>query len=189
MAAFLQTIIGAVASILGGYLGVRWQARTAGEVARGIRHAERREQALFALNARVAEVAGQVDFDYRSAEADPDAWYRAWAAMHRDVAALRDMWETDVSGKIPDRSVQDRYHDVRRQFQDCINRFGTPASRLPDGVMPDEFIRDAGRLLALLGWLRNEVESKVEGLVSPPARTSHLRRRLQTVTHLRRPTL
>lgn len=58
--AFVQTLIGAAAAIVGGVGAALWQTARADDVARRIRKAERREQALIDLNALVTVIYGQL---------------------------------------------------------------------------------------------------------------------------------
>lgn len=175
MAAIVQTIIGALAAIAGGVLAVWWQERHASEMARRIRREERREEALRTFHAKTVEITERVDRDYRAAENDPGAWRKAWESVYSAVDELRRLWETDTSGKIPDESVAARYLEVRGQLHDCVGRFGTP-DRPAASADAKDFVRDAGRLLMLLGELSKETRARVDELLAETTVTKGNRR-------------
>jgi len=165
MTAFVQTIIGALAAIGGGMLTAWWQEQHATETARRIRREERREEALRAFHAKTIEIVERIDQDYRAAENDPGAWREAWESAYPTVDELRKLWESDASGKIPEESITARYLEVRGQVHDCIGRFGTPDRTIASAEAKD-FVRDAGRLLMLLGELSKETRSRVDELLA-----------------------
>jgi hypothetical protein len=102
MSAILQTIIGAAAAIVGGFVGAWWQTRRADDIARRIRRDERREQALLALIPKATDVAhglanirSEVDFTPRS------------QAARAVISEFLELWFGDWSVVIPDPAVQD----------------------------------------------------------------------------------
>ena len=167
-AAMWQTLIGAAAAIVGalvgGFFGAWWQVRHGVALARNIRHEERREAGLFAWNAKVVEVTDGVDRAYRCAEHDPAACPTTWADMYGQIEGLRTTWEGSVSGQIPDQSIVTKYLDVRRQARDCVGRFGVPTDPPVITGTAEEFVRDTGLLLMLLGELGKELACTIEGL-------------------------
>jgi hypothetical protein len=93
MSATLQTIIGAAAAIIGGFVGAWWQTSRADSSARRIRWEVRREQALLALTTKV----GQVIELLADAARVPDSaaltgqYGYAYGAVHE----LRQLWGTN----------------------------------------------------------------------------------------------
>ena len=69
MSPVLQTVIGAIAAIAGGFLAAWWQTSRADKIARTIRRAERREEGLLVLNVKVTDVHAAIDRIYQAAEA------------------------------------------------------------------------------------------------------------------------
>jgi hypothetical protein len=91
MSAILQTIIGAVAALGGGFLAAWWQTSRADKVAQKIRAAERRESGLIALNSKITDVVGDLREITRTRRG------HAAAGWHDDalklVSGLIDFWE------------------------------------------------------------------------------------------------
>jgi hypothetical protein len=174
MTVWAPTLIGAVAAIAGGWIGGWWQGRHATTIARHIRREERREAGLMALNAKATEVTAGCDRAYRVAESDHDQWQVSWADMYGHVEQLRLLWETDISARVPDTGVVQAYNAVRGQAHDCASRFGVPGEHRTLTAGPQDFVRDAGRLLMLLGELRKSAGSQL-GLLLKPAQARALR--------------
>jgi len=124
--AHVRRAIGAAAAIAGGYLAVRWQARHATEVAQRIRGEERREDGLFALRAKVNDVSGRIDASYRSVECSP--FLSPWPDVYTAAAELRELWQTELSGKIPDKVIVSKYLEFDGRVRDCVPE---PYPRLP----------------------------------------------------------
>jgi hypothetical protein len=171
-AAMWQTLIGAAAAIVGalvgGFFGAWWQIRHGVALARNIRREERREAGLFAWNAKVVEVIDGIDRAYRCAEHDPAACPTAWADIHGQIEGLRTTWEGGVSGQIPDQSVLTKYLDVRAQAHNCVSRFGVPTDPPVITGTTQDLVRDAGRLLMLLGELGKDLARTIDGLREAP---------------------
>jgi hypothetical protein len=103
MSAILQTIIGAAAAIVGGFVGAWWQTRRADDIARRIRREERRETGLVALAGKAGDVLDHLRVLSGVAEAAPDTGQ--YEAARQAIEELRQLWLTELSTVIPDRAV------------------------------------------------------------------------------------
>jgi hypothetical protein len=166
MTVWVTTCIGAVAAIAGGWVGAWWQARHTSTLARQIRREERREAGLMTLNATVTEISELCDRAYRVAERDPDQWHTSWTDTYNQVERLRLVWESTIAATVPDTDVVQAYTAARGQAHDCLARFGAPANPPAGSADPKEFVRDAGRLLMLLGELKKATSSQLDPLLT-----------------------
>jgi hypothetical protein len=153
-------LVGGAASYLASLKAVRWQFKHAAQVARYIRLDERNEQGLLALAAILAEVQPRVDRAYRLVESAPSL--APWPEIYVAADELRVRWNTDLAGKILNRSVVAKFADWDREIRQCTPTPEPPAS--PPESLPDEFVKQLGRSLARLGWLAIEVEDEVKRL-------------------------
>jgi hypothetical protein len=128
MSAILQTVIGAVAAIVGGVLAAWWQTSRAYKIARTIRRAERREEGLLELNQKVAEVHGVIDRVYRAAEHGQST--SQYQNARQELNGLHEFWDARSLGVIPDQSRH------RHLSSTDHGRSRTPAERECGGRPP-----------------------------------------------------
>jgi len=167
LSGLVGALIGGALAVVGALLGARRQARDTVTMARQIRREERREAGLLASKAKVAEVVKVCDTAFRAGERVPDQWRASWATMYDAVEQLRLLWNADVSAKMPDHSVVAAYGDVRGQASDCASRLGTPGDQRVPAAGPQDFQREAGRLLMLLGELGKAIDGQLADLDAP----------------------
>jgi hypothetical protein len=169
MFALVQTLIGAAAAIVGGLVGAVWQTRRADDVARSIRRAERRENALLSLNAAVASILAELDPLYRQAEGGQTPFQYQEAL--RLVAELTSRWETESSAVIPDQDVINAYVDVRAAAHDGLPSGADFVRHMSDLQAADpeatkNFVRDLGRVLFLLGELKKVTQKRIDDVLT-----------------------
>src|SRR5260221_10707628 len=105
----LQTLIGGVLAIVGGFLAAWWQVTRSDNVAQAIRRAERRESALIRLNAEVAAAVRDIMRLYsdarklvlRSIRNRPHE-LADYEPAHRVVRELCSHWYDEASAVISD---------------------------------------------------------------------------------------
>ena len=103
MSAILQTIIGAAAAIVGGFVGAWWQTRRADDVARRIRREERQEQALLALFSKASDVSERLaNIRFAAATVPLTSQYEA---ARQAVSELRELWDTNLMAGIGDLTI------------------------------------------------------------------------------------
>jgi hypothetical protein len=155
MSAILQTIIGAVAAIVGGFVGAWWQTRHADDVARSIRHEERQEQALLALFSAASSVLERLGGIRRAAASMPLT--SQYQAASQAASELRQRWTADLIAAIRDRAISDA-------MWTCYNRSGDLLPGGADAMMQytednpgakaEHFLRDLGEVIQLAVVLR-----------------------------------
>jgi hypothetical protein len=162
--AFMQTLIGAVAAIVGGLGAALWQTARADDVARRIRKAERREQALIDLNALVTLSYGQLLTLYRRAEGGQNAAQYIEARQSLDTFAAN--WDSRWSGIISDPSVVTAYAFFNAAVQEALPSTGTlqRVRELSAGDRADgqRFLRDLGHVVGTLDDVMKAVQEQVE---------------------------
>ncbi|HEY5399211.1 MAG TPA: hypothetical protein VIL16_27890 [Trebonia sp.] len=110
MSAVLQTVIGAVAAIAGGFLVAWWQTSRADTIARTIRRAERREEGLLELNEKVTEVHDAIERVYSAAEHGQST--SQYQNARQELNGLHVFWDGRSVGVIPDQAVIDAYRTI-----------------------------------------------------------------------------
>jgi hypothetical protein len=103
MSAILQTLIGAAAAIVGGFVGAWWQTRRADDIARRIRQDERQEKALLDFIAKATEAQSRIDAIYHAAKTVPLT--NQYEAARQAVEELRQLWNGGWAYVIPDQAV------------------------------------------------------------------------------------
>jgi hypothetical protein len=103
MSAILQTLIGAAAAIVGGFVGAWWQTRRADDIARRIRQEERQEKALLDFIAKATEAHSRIDAIYHAAKTVPLT--NQYEAARQAVEELRQLWNGGWAYVIPDQAV------------------------------------------------------------------------------------
>ena len=172
MSAVLQTVIGAIAAIAGGFLAAWWQTSRADAVARNIRRAERREQGLLELNQQVAQALIDVGEAYRSVDyahkkssiRDPAIHYYG---SRKSLDRLHVFWDHKSVGVIPDQTVINAYRAL----------IATEQKHLPGGELgvvrsgeisggggenDQRLVEDLGHIIRRLEELKREIQHKVE---------------------------
>jgi hypothetical protein len=175
-----QTIIGAVAAIAGGFVGVWWQTGRAGKVARNIRRAERREDCLLTLNAKLSVTNGAFRALYNEAEHSQARSQYLRALML--IEELRQLWDGSSSGAILGQAVINAYTEFDIAVHDELPAGEPGAERQREISTGDadtgrRFVRDLGHVLGLLDDLKNEVQRQVEDLRQPDVEVRRLRLR------------
>jgi hypothetical protein len=170
--AFVQTLIGALAAIVGGLGAAFWQTARADDVARRIRRAERHEKALIDLNALVTDIYGQLLALYRQAEHGQSAAQHNQARQALDTLAQH--WDSRSSGIISDPQIVAAYAYFNVAVQEGLPATGT-LQRVQELSAGDEaagrrFLRDLGRVVGTLDELGKAVREQVELLDSEPSR-------------------
>jgi len=169
--ALVQTLIGAVAAIIGGLGAALWQTARADDVARRIRKAERREQALIDLNALVTVISGQLLALYRRAEGGQNAAQYTEARQALDTIAVH--WDSHSAGIISDPSIVTAYAYFNAAVQEGLPSTGTlqRVQELSTGNRAggQQFLRDLGQVVGRLDELRNAVQEQVKLLDSKPS--------------------
>jgi hypothetical protein len=188
--AFVQTLIGALAAIVGGLGAALWQTAHADDVARSIRRAERHEQALIELNALVTDIYGQLLALYRQAERGQSAAQHNQARQALDTLARH--WDSRSSGIISDPPIVTAYAYFNAAVQEGLPATGT-LQRVEELSAGDEaagqrFLRDLGRVVGTLDELRKAVREQIELLDSEPSqrRISLLLRKVRALARKRR---
>jgi hypothetical protein len=169
--ALVQTLIGAVAAIVGGLGAALWQTARADDVARRIRRAERREQALIDLNALVTVIYGQLLALYGRAEGGQNASQYIETRQALDKLAVH--WDSNSSGIISDLSILTAYAHFNAAVQEKLPATATlqRVQELSTGNPADgqRFLRDLGHVVGTLDELRKAVQEQVELLDSKPS--------------------
>jgi hypothetical protein len=162
-----QTVIGAAAAIVGGLGAALYQTNRADNVARRIRHDERREQALLELDALASGLQARLDGLYRQVVEHGQGPWQYQEALNV-VTELAQHWRSKSSGIISDPPIVDAY-----------NALDVAAERLPRGAEYVAFMsnlqsgdpepvrafgRDLGQVLTRLDGLRQTVHVQVESL-------------------------
>jgi hypothetical protein len=165
--AFVQTLIGAVAAIIGGLGAAFYQTNRADKVARRIRYDERREGALLELDALASALQSRLDALYRQVERGQTQWQYQEAL--NVLGELAQHWRGKLSGVIPDQEIVNAYNavDVASQRLPQGGEYVPFMSNLqandPDTLQ--RFKNDLGYVLEKLGELRNHVHEQVEKLL------------------------
>jgi hypothetical protein len=107
MSAILQTLIGAAAAIVGGFVGAWWQTRRADDIARRSRREERRERALLDLWTKAGDIAERLARIRRAAASQPLTGQ--YEAARQAVDELTSFYAWDVQAVIPDQAVRDAW--------------------------------------------------------------------------------
>jgi hypothetical protein len=166
MSSFWSTIIGAAAAIIGGLGAVVWQTRRADDIAQRIRRQERREQALFALSAKVQEVYSRLASIRPMAGTSPlTAQYFAASQALRELLQL---WQTTWAAVIGDRPIRDACLVLTTRTADLLPG-GDQAMLYPESepaAKAAHFARDLQELLGLTDALGNEVIRATAPLLS-----------------------
>lgn len=169
--AFVQTLIGALAAIVGGLGAALWQTARADDVARRIRRAERHEHALIDLNALVTDIHGQLLALYRQAEHGQSVAQHNQARQALDTLAQH--WNSHSSGVISDPPIVTAYAYFNVSVQEGLPATGTlqRVQELSAGgeAAGRRFLRDLGRVVGTLDELRKVVREQVELLDSEPS--------------------
>jgi hypothetical protein len=160
-----------VAAIVGGLGAALWQTARADDVARRIRRAERREQALIDLNALVTDIYGQLLALYRQAERGQNAAQHNQARQALDTLAQH--WDSRSSGIISDPSIVAAYANFNVAVHEGLPATGT-LQRVQELSTGDQaagksFLRDLGHVVGTLDELRVTVREQVELLDSKPS--------------------
>ncbi len=189
--AFVQTLIGTLAAVVGGLGAALWQTAHADDVARRIRRAERHEEALIDLNALVTEIYGQLLSLYRQAEHGQSAAQHNQARQALDTIAQH--WDSRSSSIISDPPIVDAYTHFNVAVQEGLSATGT-LQRVRELSAGDEaagrrFLRDLGRVVGTLDELRKAVREQVELLDSEPSqrRASVWLRKVRVLVRKRQP--
>lgn len=168
--ALAQTLIGAVAAIVGGLGAALWQTARADDVARRIPRAERREQALIDLNALVTVIYGQLLALYRRAEGGQNAAQHNEA--HQALDTLAQHWDSRSSGIISDPSIVTAYAYFNAAVQEDLPGAATlqRVQELSSGDREagQRFLRDLGHVVGTLDELKKAVHEQVELLDTMP---------------------
>jgi hypothetical protein len=170
--ALAQTLIGAVAAIVGGLGAALWQTARADDVARRIRRAERREQALIDLNALVTVTYGRLLALYRQAERGQNAAQHNEARQALDTLAQH--WDSRSSGIISDPSIVTAYAYFNAAVQEGLPGTATlqrvQELSAGDHAAGQRFLRDLGHVVGTLDELRQAVQEQVKLLDNEPSR-------------------
>jgi hypothetical protein len=167
MAGIWQTLLGGTLAIAGGFLAAWWQTRRADDVARRIRRAERREDGLLAFRTVVRMTVHVVDEAYRAAKGNAEQSMKTWPDIHKAMVGLRDAWETNASGKIPDVAISDKFYEAD-SLADTLVPWSYPPPPRKDADLADtnaRFVEQLGALLAKLKEIRTEVDRRVDDLL------------------------
>jgi hypothetical protein len=174
--ALVQTLIGATAAIVGGLGAALWQTARADKVARRIRKAERREQALIDLNALVTVTYGRLLALYHQAERGQNAAQHNEARQALDTLAQN--WDSRSSGIISDPSVVTAYANFNVAVQEDLPATGTlrrvQELSTGDRAAGQRFLRDLGHVVGTLDEFRKAVQEQVLLLDSNPSRKIRL---------------
>src|SRR5262249_11436640 len=158
--------IGAVAAIAGGLGAALWQTARADDVARRIRKAERREQALIDLNALVTVIYGQLLTLYHRAEGGQNAAQHNEARQALDTLAQH--WDSRSSGIITDPSIVTAYAYFNAAVQEELPGTATlqrvQELSTGDRAAGQRFLRDLGHVVGTLDELRKAVQEQVKRL-------------------------
>lgn len=117
MDALLQTIIGALAAILGGLLAVWYQHRHTAAVAAEIRAQEREEEALLALDAALPALKGFMDTAILTLK--PPVAPVPWEALESRFKEIFGQWDEVWSMRIRSPSVASTVADLSAQLRDA----------------------------------------------------------------------
>jgi hypothetical protein len=178
--ALVQTLIGALAAIVGGLGAAFWQTARADDVARRIRRAERRERALIDLNADMTVSYGRLLALYRQAERGQNA------AQHNEarqiLGTLAEHWDSRFSGVISDPTIVNAYAHFSAAVQEGLPDAATlqrvQELSTGDRAAGQRFLRDLGHVVGKLDELRKAVQEQVELLDSKT-----LQRRMSLLLH------
>jgi hypothetical protein len=188
--AFVQTLIGAAAAIVGGLGAALWQTTRADDVARRIRRAERREQALIDLNALVTVIYGQLLALYHQAEHGQNAAQHNQA--RQALGTLAEHWDSHSSGIISDPSIVNGYAHFNAAVQGGLPSTATlqRVQELSSGdrAAGQRFLRDLGSVVGTLDELRKAIQEQVKLLDSKPwqRRIPLMLRRARALPRLRK---
>jgi hypothetical protein len=169
--ALVQTLVGAVAAIVGGLGAALWQTARADDVARSIRRAERREQALIDLNALVTVIYGRLLTLYHQAERGQNAAQHNEARQALDTLAQH--WDSRSSGILSDPSIVTAYAYFNAAGQEGLPGTAT-LQRIQELSTGDReagqrFLRNLGHVVGTLDELRKAVQEQVKLLDSKPS--------------------
>jgi len=153
MSAVLQTVIGAVAAIAGGFLVAWWQTSRADTIARTIRRAERREEGLLELNEKVTEVHDAIERVYSAAEHGQST--SQYQNARQELNGLHVFWDGRSVGVIPDQAVIDAYRTIIAAENERLPSGELGAARQVELSSGNEdvgqrFFRDLGQVLGQL---------------------------------------
>jgi len=170
MSQLVSFISGAAIAIAGGLAGAVFQTRRADEVARAIRRAERREQALLDFNAVVTDIYGQLLGLYRIVERGQNA--AQFTEARQKVDQLRAHWDSRAAGIIGDQNIVAAYTWFNAAVHESLPGDGQTTLRrvqeLSSGSSDagQRFKRDLGHVVGTLDDLRKSVHEQVELLDS-----------------------
>lgn len=157
MSAILQTIIGAAAAIVGGFVGAWWQTRRADDVARRIRREERQEQALLALFSKASDVHERLGGILRAAATAPLA--SQYEAARQTVRELGELWETNLMAAIGDLAIAGDVRAFRMRSGELLPGGAKAMMQYTEddtGAKVEHFIDDVAELIDLAARLREK---------------------------------
>jgi hypothetical protein len=90
-----------------------------------------------------------------------------WPDVYTAAAELRELWQTELSGKIPDKVIVSKYLEFDGRVRDCVPEPYPPPPRKGDdpAVAAKAFVQALGTALARLGELRAELEQQIDTLL------------------------
>jgi hypothetical protein len=161
MSAILQTIIGAAAAIVGGFVGAWWQTRRADDVARRIRREERKEQALLALFSKASDVLEHLTSIARMATTTPLT--SQYDAARQPLGELRQLWDTDLVAVIPDHDIRGAMWEVYYRSRELLPRGAEAAEAIAryaedsPAAKAAHFSKDLAELTSMMQKLKSRV--------------------------------
>ena len=191
--AFAQTLIGAAAAIVGGLGAAVWQTRRADEVARRIRQAERYEQSLLELNAKVSKAHAQFSVLYGNARtamlrgmAERYMLTSGYASARPPLNELRDHWYSAASLVIADKMIADAFAALHVAIATHVWYDGNMAysQKPPESEKVDatQFLQDMEAVYLAVTVAKNHVAEQVKAL---QPREAWLRRAISSVSRKR----
>jgi hypothetical protein len=146
MSAILQTLIGAAAAIVGGFVGAWWQTRRADDIAWRIRREERGEQALIALAGKAGDLQDRVLRTQRAAIEGTSIVSDEHEARQL-IGEIRQLWLTDTSVTINVPAVNGAFQEFTVKADELLPR----RLHAPSGSQEVErYISDLDELLGLV---------------------------------------
>lgn len=171
MSVIWQTIIGAVAAIIGGFGGAWWQTRRADDVARSIRREERQEQAVLALFNAASDVLERLTSIRRMAETTPLVSQLQDASQA--ASELRRRWMADWLAAIRDQGISGAMWTFYNRSEGLLPA-GADAGQYPEdtpGAKAEHFRHDLDELIQLAVVLRGKAFEEIApqaGSGNPP---------------------
>ncbi len=166
----VQTLIGGGLAILGGLLAAWWQTSRADDIARRVRLAERREDALLTLQVTLTDVYDRVAGIHRAAveRGQTTAQYVAALAALREASQL---WLGISSGAIPDPTIVAAYAAFDAAVRDRLPGDQRGLEYMANNIHEEgtRFVTDLGYVLGILKQFKDAVRAEVALMIMPRA--------------------